>query len=699
MPPRHCGVIAGQVAKKLDDANEQGREVQYNYRVGQPKGDQGYWRTREGFFMNELGGTVPPLNMKERISLTGKVNGMGEAGAELATKGERFQNLAELHHRSDMTGIDKFTKGLTEDEWKNVISVIEGRPLTLNKHGMYVYELGDLPQQPMNARTAVAAEALKNYFAARRDIAQNELTAGFGAKQGNFYFPIMHDTEVIKTRGFSDRAAQGMAEKIRNNSSKPPGLTQSEWEAQSLGQARMVYDRYLKSQQAKIAHNIEHDRRFDMGEGRVLDGNKVMNIYTKQFWHEVEAKRVFGEKPGIGHFPESAARLLGQIQEEFSADHVNVKYAQAYINDLFGVHAFDPMMHGKFMSTLGGLQALKMSMSAVRNVITGNANTIFRTNSISWLKALDAMAVNREIFPGVTAREFKSMMASIIDEAVVQSTLFNGEGIVARMGEGMLKYTGFTSGEMFNRTMAGLAGVFYAEQQAKGLVTSGSVRYAQRLAELGLDVEKIRAAGGVLESHEQLLAGQKIINATQFRSRMTDLPALASHSPAVWRGLLQFRTYPINQMRLLYDQLQRRPIRTFIYATGLLPGVGYGINFLSELEKGVFPGYEQSKIQQRQGAWGDYLEAIAASSAMGLAGDVTYASYLAGETSGTSFIRLVNPPMMGTLEDAMLAYGQIQRGNLRGLAFNVGRQFGGLGSGFMKSQDWAKQLPKSFEEW
>lgn len=699
MPPLKCGFIAGQVGKKLDEENGKAAEVQFNYRMGQPKGDEGYWRTREGFFMNELGGSVPPLNNRERISLQNKVSGMGAAGNEFATKGERFQTLAELHHRSDMTGLDNFTKGLSEAEWKNVISVIEGRPLEVNKYGMYVYDLGEIPQQPMNARTAVAAEAIKNYFTVRRELAQNELAEGFGAKQGFHYFPIMVDTETGKTRGFQDRALQGMAEKIRNSQKKPANLSDAEWEAQSLQTARNVYDRYIKGQQAKIAHNIEHDRRFDIGEGRILDGNKVLSLYSKQFWHEIEAKRIFGEKPGIGHWPGSAERMAGQIVEENPGNKTLEKYVQAYGADLFGIHAFDPMMHGKFMSTLGGLQALKMSMSALRNVFTGNMNSIFRTNSLAWMKALDAWAFNREIFPGVNAREFKSMMGSIIDEAVHQSLLFNGDSLVARAGERMLKVTGFTTGEMMNRTLSGLTGVFYAEQQAKGLMSSGSKRYAQRLAELGLDVEKIRAQGGRLEPYEQLMAGQRIINATQFRSRQTDLPALVSHNPAAWRGFLQFRTYPINQMRLLIDQMARRPIRTMIYATGVMPGVGYGINFLSELEKSAFPGYEQPKFQSRQGPIGDYLEAVAASSAFGLMGDLAYAASMMGETTGLSIVRAFQPPMIGTMEDALQAVGQIGRGNLRGLAFNVGRQFGGLGSGFIKAQQWVHDLPKDIDEW
>ncbi len=676
-----CSAIAGQIGKFVDRTMQQEKELQPTQRVGKET-DGGFWRDHQGRLMTNHGPDYPALDTKERISVIGKLAGLGESGNKYATDIERFQNLVDIHHSHDMIPIREATRGFKKEEWVQTFEVLEQRTHEMNEHGRYIHAPGSKNIQPANERIALAAQRIKEYFDWTAKLAEKENVEGF-ARLDN-YAPIMHETNTLRNEKFRQKAIQGIA----NDFSKREG--HANVTPDDMARAKLVFDEYVGGQFAKVNANLQRQRVFDFGEARIMDETAISN-YSKQFWHTLQEKYIFGERKTMSAFPGRAIGLADEIVAQNPGNQGVRVLVDAITQDTFGIRPSDPIMHSEIVRGLGALQALKMTMSVIGNA-TQSVNSIMATNLKSAAKAIESLAHNRDIFPGIGAREFRAMLGSVMEDANRQATLWQGGAdMIGRIGTNVLKYTGFTSIEKYNRSLAGLMGAFYAQQQVEGLVSTGAKRYAERLIELGINPERVMASKGVLALDDMLIAGQKVINATQFRSRLTDLPAFTTQSPDLFRALLQFKTFGINQTKLMVDQGLRRPVRTAMFGLAVMPFTGMMVDMARDTVKEDVFGAPRAPYKDQQSGLQSYLESASAAGSFGILSDL--ANSMAMDDS-TAIKNVLLPPIGASVGDYLLATSQLAKGNFAGLGGNLGRQFGGLGAAFVHGplgvDDWAK---------
>ena len=597
-----------------------------------------------------------------------------------------FQRQVEIHANSDVMGIKPLVAKMTPEEVSNLAQVIEGRTHDVDAHGMYIHDPGTMIIRPMNQRVAQVAPLMKEYFDARRELAEKIDIEGFKGRKA--YFPEFYKTDTVSTDKYRLQAIEGLAAKQARAAGRSSPL------AEDYSAAQSTFELYVGPQYAKVAANLQKQRFLDMGEGRILDPMEVISRYSHQFWHAYYKKAIFGATKD-GHpegFPLSIAQALGQLQKDavdgklpkgvFAPNSQAIMHqAEALVRDTLGIHPHDPVMNSAIVRTLGNLQTLKLSLSVFKNA-TQTMNTWYATSLPSVFKAVKALLTNSEVTMGLSAREYAGMMASVFDNALYEATLYQGSGVLGKMGETLLKYTGFTTMEKVNRAVAGLAGSFYADRQAKMLVQTGKKRYATALREMGINPEQAVAQGGALSAEQMLLAGQRTINSTQFRSRLSDLPYFATQNPGLWRMLLQFRTFSFNHARLVSDGVKRHPARLALFGTTLMPLAGMGVNFMNEQFKeqvfGITPDEAPSGVAR-------YLDGASTAGSFGIFSDM-----LKTTAMGHDFKGYLTPPVLSSVEDYLNIAAALGTGETDVAARYIGKQFGGLGSAFVKAQ-WGEQ--------
>ena len=688
--PDVCGIIARQVANALDREMSQAADVSPHARAArQPKQGERtrLWHTPEGWLAHDIGPKVVPLSISERISLKGNISGWGVNSNRLATLVERYENQSDIYSRGDFTflnmelrraGLRHGFDSLSTREGTNVIELIEGRTLELNQYGIHVHDPGSMQIAPVSQNAQRAAEVIKAYLADRDTLAVTENIANYKSFGPN-YFPIMLKTEKFDNK-FQQRAVDGLAEKIARQNGRTFATTDD------IGAANLLYENYINKQYAKVGANIQRERIWDVGEGRITDIKEVMSRYSQQYWKAIHEKRIFGERATEHAFPDSVRALMGASELEARIAGVSPLRARqevdTLIQDTFGIIPADPIFNSTVVRTLNSLQPLKLSLSVFHNA-SQTGSTWMATNGKSVMQAVLALVTNSEKHFGIPARDFAGMMASVYDEALYNATLWQG-GPLSRVGEAILKYTGFTPMESVNRAIAGISGAIYAQQQARLLVRTGAMRYRRQLQELGINVERLmdnfkKTGSAELALEEKLLAGQKIINGTQFRARQSDLPYFATNNPQMWRALLTFRTFAINHSRFIINQAHRKPGRTLLFGLGVMPTIGFGVNFLHDAAVYDLPGTDRPASQENQDGMSNYLEAAAAAGSFGYVSDLLYNFYQAGELR--NYARMFTPAAVSSAEDLILATAQTVRGNFGPALRTWTRQLGGLGAG------------------
>lgn len=696
-----CSMIARDIAKALDEQLTSGRfDRELSQREGGEKiskEEGGMARTVSGWFMNDIGTPTVPYTIAERLSLKGNIAHKAGGGRELVGGIERYENVVDISARSNVVFVNEGIKSkgvsganlhrLTPEEKINFTEVMEGRPSTLDEYGVYAYEPGSMPVAPMNEKVAQAATIMRRHMKDSQEQLEREQAAGFKPfHKPDYYWPIMHETNELRTNlKFRENSVQGLAKKIASNNGRNYILQED------ITAAHDVFEHYINRQYAKTGANIQRERVWDVGAERIMDPLRVFELYEQQKQKIIHEKRIFGERNEEHGFPVSVSKLMGSIMSSNPGDSALVQRVQTLVQDTFGIVPRDATFNTALMRGLNGAQGLKLSLSVVQNA-SQFGNTWMATNGKSVLKAIYALARNSEVEMGMPARQLVGMMASVKDQALYEATLWNVSGVLGRSVEGLLKWTGFTGVEQFNRATAGLSGIYFAEQQAKMYVKTNAMRYRRQLIELGINpelaAENIKNTGA-LALEQKLLAGQKVINATQFRARQGDLPFFATNNPSMWRALLTFRTFSLNQVRLIKDLSAKRPGRTVLFGAAVMPVIGTGVNFMHDfLYDDVIGGVGRAitgapKVERpEQDAMSQYLEAAASAGAFGWISNTMYAAYMSGENQ--NYKNFLTPSIISSAEDYFMMASQIVHGKWPQLARTAGQQFGGLGSAFAR---------------
>ena len=227
---------------------------------------------------------------------------------------------------------------------------------------------------------------------------------------------------------------------------------------------------------------------------------------------------------------------------------------------------------GKMQPTIASIEAMsKLSLAVVSNV-SQPLNTVVRAGIGPTYKAFKDV-----INDWGSAKAF-----GIKTGAVYHQTLMDLRRELAHeadtVGAAVLRYTGFSWIEKFNRLLSANMGKHMALDTFDDLVANQANHIARvRLKSLGIDANKALKSGG-LSQDDLLLAGKKLSDQTQFRSTALDLPV-------AWRGhpgmkiLTLYKNFAFNQTRFIKDfvlkpAFQHGDMKPLMYMAILFPTFG-----------------------------------------------------------------------------------------------------------------------------
>lgn len=264
----------------------------------------------------------------------------------------------------------------------------------------------------------------------------------------------------------------------------------------------------------------------------------------------------------------------------------------------------------KIAHFLTSLQIPKLAFAQIVNVGQAFLNpllaTDMRATATGLMKAFSQKGTKRALESGAT-------LQSIFNE-MVHSVAGGGN-----VGDRFLKSTGFVWTEKFNRTVAANVGIEWASRNFERLLKNPSKKFfAQRLTELGIDVEKALARGK-LTDNELLRAGQLLAEKTQFRSRPMDLPMFATNPAG--KVFWQFKNFAYNQLNFVVKESLVKEVRAGNYGRAARNLLVLGTVFpmtgevLQDIRSLVTQSKRPTKFLDR------YLSDIAGAGAMGLVSD------------------------------------------------------------------------------
>lgn len=251
------------------------------------------------------------------------------------------------------------------------------------------------------------------------------------------------------------------------------------------------------------------------------------------------------------------------------------------------------------------IQTPKLAYAQILN-IGQNLNTLLASDVGSLAYGLQSAFTDKGV---QNALKSGAILQSLMRK---QLSYIGGSGF----GERILKYTGFTWTELFNRTVAANAGMKYAQKTFAKLKANPTNKFLRwRLEELGISPDTALNRGNLIE-RELLRAGNLMSSKTQFLSEPLYLPAWASSPEG--KVVFQFKNFAFNQALFVKRQLLSpqvpltRKIRTLAILSLVYPMSGEVLGDIRSLLTGV---------KRPTKAWDRYWSNIAMAGTWGLAMD------------------------------------------------------------------------------
>jgi hypothetical protein len=458
----------------------------------------------------------------EKVSLFRKVfdrsrniiAGQGEAGKELAERVHRWREGAE---RTAADWVERMptVRKLSKNEMVNLVDVLE--------RGRVEKAAG---ATPMNARVAQAAVEAKEVLDEVYTLAQN---AGVGvAEKIENYFPHVFKQDIV-TRLKDDKQRRAILDHLI-------GSGQAEDEAA----AGEIMQRYVQAGRDRRHGGLEQERLANLpGYEKTKEALYRHLMTTSRRIHEVAQ---FGAKDEI------ANRLIDRVKTS-GKDADTVRHMWQTI-----VHA-TPQDEG-LASLSSGIRAFntitRLGWASVGNATQG-ANTASVVGVYRTMQAAKKAAWSAEdkAFADRTGVTLDSVIREVREgggwsdrvPGVLQEGVEKAEEKLRGVNP-LMPF--FNQVEVFNRRLTAIAGRDYAiDMAAKG--------NAKELRKLGLDPEAVAARKGKLTEDEQITAARSIVERTQFKVDVQDMPAWTSHP--LGRLVMQFRTFGYSQTAFVAREL------------------------------------------------------------------------------------------------------------------------------------------------
>ncbi len=282
--------------------------------------------------------------------------------------------------------------------------------------------------------------------------------------------------------------------------------------------------------------------------------SRTIPAYARNVSRFIEQTRYLGQKG------EEVSRLIGQVREANVEGRSPDEIADWMKDVTSRILGTDVKRTGaeKVSSVLRMIQATRIGFrTAIANSAQATLFGILRTNAPTALKGLGKALTSdawRQAERG--GAQWESVLRkAMADEGINIST--PGLRKLAKVVEWSLKWRGFTASERGQRVI----GFGIGKSWMDGLVKRGqrkgfdSVRTEMKSL-LGFDTDTVIARlqkGGKLTEDEMLLAGKRMSDQLNFRSRAIDVP-YATHGP--WGKLIwQFKQFSYNAALLQHDQI------------------------------------------------------------------------------------------------------------------------------------------------
>lgn len=423
-----------------------------------------------------------------------------------------------------------------------------------------------------------------------------------------YHFPRMWRPDFLKNYGESNAIKHLIAVGDASTASEARGL---------LNMIRVS---------GRKVHTLESPRRVNLPGWR-----QDMAVDIE---HQVKVIRRIEEARAFGPKDQNIHSILDLIEEQ-GGDSM---YARLY-TELFLGRSIGPgsqiISHGRpgievFVNNLEAFS--KLSVAVVSNA-TQPLNTLVLAGISPFVKALRASIADYG-----SALEFGLRTGGVYHQSLVEFRRLakvEAEGI----GSKVLRYTGFSPIEKFNRIFSANVGKFYAEEQLAKLLRNpadGAARSSLRL--LGVDIEAALKSGVVSEG-DLLRAGKRVSDLTQFRSTVAELPVHWKRSPAM-RILTMYKQFAFNQSRFIKDfaikpalQGELRPLAYMAFAFPLVGEIAADIKTL------IRRGPQGLKDRPQMKFWLDrMIDNFAQVGSLGLIEDLQYAAFSPSLRPITSFV-------------------------------------------------------------
>lgn len=209
------------------------------------------------------------------------------------------------------------------------------------------------------------------------------------------------------------------------------------------------------------------------------------------------------------------------------------------------------------------------------------------------------------------------------------------DDIASKFADAVLTNTQFNYIERMNRIVSANAGRYFAVETLEKLIKNPENKTLRRaLEKMNINVDDAIGRGKLTEL-EQLRAGQSIVNRTQFKTDVTEIPLFWSSNPG--RLITQFKKFQFKSGQMVKDEIlaemAKGNVKPFLRAAALFPPAGFAVAKLRDSIR-----FGQQTEEERNladylamvGTFGAFTDAFASSSKWPVRG----LQYLAGPTLG-----------------------------------------------------------------
>lgn len=394
-------------------------------------------------------------------------------------------------------------------------------------------------------------------------------------------------------------------------------------------QVEQALQAMVKASKSRYGH-LEMARVVDLGS--YVRKPEVLVKYLNDAYRRVN----LAEKLGPNY--ERAEELLSSIGLKHGDDIEN--FGRTYYQRFAGTEPVgDPGMKAAITTATNFQAASKLGQAVISN-LSQPAYTAVVAGAKNAAKGYASVATKEG---RAFAEKAGVVLDSTIREFLNESLETSGQGIAGKGAEAVLKYTGFTSVEKMNRMVAANAGKFFAQETFEKLAKNpGNKRLRETLTKMNVNVEDALSRGELSED-DLLKAAQNIVNRTQFKVDVTELPL--DWSSDYGRLITQFKKFSFKAGQMIKEEILKEMgkgnVKPFLRAAAIFPVVGAGVVKAKDTIR-----FGEQKEYERNVA--DYLAAIGT---FGLFTDF-FANSGRASVSGLNYIA---GPTLGMVGDAWTA--------------------------------------------